>query len=170
MFFDSDIIDSVLNSRVVMMCGVSGSGKTYYSRHLENHGFTRISLDEIIWNCYGTLNKDISINERKMIFDEAFRTLVGMLESNLKAGDKTVVDSTMCKRCKRHELRDICIKYGIDPLIVYLDVQRPLLEKRLSERSGSGPNDLIVSREELVRFCSGFEIPVSDENFVKITM
>lgn|GEM_PF-6945728 len=44
--------------RVVMMCGVAGSGKTTYAKRLESEGFARLSIDEYIWSTYGRFGID----------------------------------------------------------------------------------------------------------------
>lgn len=44
--------------RIVMMCGVAGSGKTTYAKRLESEGFARLSIDEYIWSTYGRFGID----------------------------------------------------------------------------------------------------------------
>lgn len=43
---------------VLLMCGVAGSGKTTFSQQLETRGFTRISIDEVIWRSAGRYGLD----------------------------------------------------------------------------------------------------------------
>lgn len=40
-------------SKVIMMCGVCGSGKTTYSKQKEKEGYIRLSIDEEMWKIYG---------------------------------------------------------------------------------------------------------------------
>lgn len=40
-------------SKVIMMCGVCGSGKTTYSKQKEKEGYIRLSIDEEMWKSYG---------------------------------------------------------------------------------------------------------------------
>ena len=44
-------------SKVIMMCGVCGSGKTTYAKKKEQEGYIRLSIDEEIWKLYGTPDK-----------------------------------------------------------------------------------------------------------------
>ena len=36
-------------SRVVLMCGPSGAGKTTYAHGLEREGMVRLSFDQVMW-------------------------------------------------------------------------------------------------------------------------
>ena len=40
-------------SKVIMMCGVCGSGKTTYAKKKEQKGYIRLSIDEEMWKLYG---------------------------------------------------------------------------------------------------------------------
>ena len=40
-------------SKVIMMCGVCGSGKTTYAKKKEQEGYIRLSVDEEMWKLYG---------------------------------------------------------------------------------------------------------------------
>lgn len=40
-------------SKVIMMCGVCGSGKTTYAKKKEQEGYIRLSIDEEMWKLYG---------------------------------------------------------------------------------------------------------------------
>ena len=42
-----------LMSKVIMMCGVCGSGKTTYAKKKEQEGYIRLSIDEEMWKLYG---------------------------------------------------------------------------------------------------------------------
>lgn len=157
------------DSKVVLMCGVSGSGKTYYSYKLEKKGYERLSPDELIWNRYGAGFTSLPFDQQKKFFIDAAHEILDMTVGLVKAGKKVVVDSTMCKRFKRDEMRKACRPLGVEPLIVYMEAPYPLLEQRLASRKGSGPNDLIVSKEQLKSFFSNFEVPQEDENFIVVS-
>lgn len=42
-------LDARERGLVVLMCGLPGSGKSTYARALEGRGFTRLSIDEVVW-------------------------------------------------------------------------------------------------------------------------
>ena len=124
-----------IDSRVVLMCGISGSGKTHYSRQLENQGYRRLSIDEQIWSRHGSGFADLPPERRKEIFMDVTAELFVRLGEMLENGEKVVVDSTMCKRIKRDYARNICRKHGVEPAIIYMTAPLPVLWKRLSGRS-----------------------------------
>ncbi|WP_407991977.1 AAA family ATPase [Kitasatospora sp. CMC57] len=43
-------LDGTERGLVVMMCGLPGSGKSTYARALEGRGYTRLSIDEVVWS------------------------------------------------------------------------------------------------------------------------
>ena len=45
-------------SKVIMMCGVCGSGKTTYAKQKEKEGYIRLSIDEEMWKAYGRKGVD----------------------------------------------------------------------------------------------------------------
>ena len=40
-------------SKVIMMCGVCGAGKTTYAKKKEKEGYIRLSIDEEMWKLRG---------------------------------------------------------------------------------------------------------------------
>ena len=124
--------------RVVLMCGISGSGKNILFPQLENQGYRRLSIDEQIWGRYGSGFADLPPERRKEIFYGCYRRAVCTSGEMLENGEKVVVDSTMCKRIKRDYARNICRKHGVEPAIIYMTAPLPVLWKRLSGRLGNG--------------------------------
>ncbi len=161
-----EVLKKVHDARVVIMCGVSGSGKTFFSRRLEQLGFRRISSDGIVWDKYGSDFTHFPPSRQKEIFMSAQYDLAEQMVSLIDAGDKVVVDSTMCRRSKRNHMRALCLSKGINPAIVYMSAPLHILKERLSERKDTGPDDLIVDEKNLYRFYTNFEIPYIDENAI----
>lgn len=155
-------------SKVVVMCGISGSGKTYMSRLLRKDGFHRLSPDEIVWHRYGPEISSLPFPEQREIFGEAFNSLLEEMTRLLERGEKVVVDSTMCKRSKRDAMRRFCEEKGIEPTFVFLEASFPLLKERLSHRRGTGPDDQIITEELLEQFYQNFEVPDDDEKVIVI--
>lgn len=153
-----------IQNQVVIMCGISGSGKTHCARHFENKGFSRLSTDALIWDKVGDQLFVLSKEEQKKLFSECREEVRKKFYSLLKSGDKIVVDATHCKRSIRDELRKTCSEMGINPIFVYCYADKKELLHRLSQRKGSGPDDLIVTEEELNNYWLGFERPQEDES------
>ncbi len=156
------------DSRVVMMCGVSGSGKTYYAAGLEAEGYVRLSPDAILWRRYGSALSSFSQERQRRLFAEVSAGLPGRVLELLDAGERVVVDSTMCRRAKRDAMREACRSRDVEPLLVYMKASLPLLRQRLSLREGLGPDDQIVSETLLEMYYYNFEAPAADEDFIEV--
>lgn len=50
-------------SKVIMMCGVCGSGKTTYAKKKEKEGYIRLSIDEEMWKLHGRKGMDYPDNQ-----------------------------------------------------------------------------------------------------------
>lgn len=153
-----------LPSQAVIMCGISGSGKTRIARMLEEKGYVRLSVDALIWEKVGQTLYKLPKEEKSLIFAESMSIVQKQLVNLLKSGQKVVVDATFCQRSARDQIRNLCAEIHIKPVFVYCEVNEEELWKRLSQRKGKGPDDLLVSRDELSRYCHGFEGPQENES------
>lgn len=150
------------------MCGISGSGKTRYAKSLAADGYRRISSDQIVWDEYGDLFPTLPAERQRQIYMEVNAKVTQSVEKALQAGERIVVDATMCKRARRDAMVDLCRKAGEEPIIVYLRVPEEILAERLSRRKGSGPDDQIVTIEQLKQYSHNFEPPMPDEHYIII--
>ena len=163
-----NLLPDIANARAVVMCGISGSGKTVFSQSLERRGFIRVSADELLWAEYGAEFANMPVEQQRRAF-MAIGTQVNDLTARLiSEGKKVVVDSTMCKRFKRDEIRSVCRALDVEPVFVYLETPYQVLHDRLAGRQGTGPNDQIVPDCQLRNFCNNFEAPGADENVITI--
>lgn len=153
---------------VVLMCGVSGAGKTYCARGLEKEGFVRLSADRIVWEEYGTAYSTLPPDAQSAIYMEAVDRLVDSVPQCLNEGKRVVIDASMCKRRRRDAVMEMCRSNGRRCLILYVDAPRAVLARRLAHRGGSGPDDQLVPESDLDRFLLNFEAPAPDENFIHI--
>lgn len=149
--------------QAVIMCGISGSGKTHFAHQLEKEGYSRLSTDSLIWEKVGSKLSALTRNEQKKLFAECGKEMRSQLLDFLKSGKKVVVDATHCKRFKRDEIRGICKVAGVSHVFVYCDADEEELKNRLRKRKGLGPDDLIVTPEEFAEYWLGFERPQDDE-------
>lgn len=149
--------------QAVIMCGISGSGKTHYARKLEKDGYIRLSTDSIIWEKAGNDLLKLKEEQQRLLFAECRKELNNRLVNLLQSGKKVVVDATNCRRSTRDEIRKVCQRFNVNPQFVYCHAEKEELWLRLSQRKGSGPDDLLVSREQLSEYWKGFERPQANE-------
>lgn len=151
--------ESEKTPQVVLLCGVSGSGKTYRAGFYERLGYVRLSLDSLVWERYGPTLGTLAPEKQREVFAACFEELAGRLAQLLGEGRRVVVDSTLCSRGKRDRMRQVCRACGADVRLEYLEVPLEVLVERLSHRRGTGPDDQIVTEAQIRRFVSGFEKP-----------
>lgn len=150
-------------NQVVIMCGVSGAGKTQFALGLVGKGYFRLSTDVLVWEKADNKLSSLSKEELKRLFDECREDVFSQLNFLIKTGLKVVIDATNCKRIVRDRIREICMKMGVNPVFIYCYADKDELKQRLSQRKGSGPDDLIVTEEEFQNYWLGFERPQKDE-------
>ena len=153
-----------IKSQAVIMCGISGSGKTHYARQLEREGYVRISTDNLIWEKVGSGLYELSKEDQKELFKECNQEIRTQLVRLLQSGQKVVVDATHCKRSVRNEVRNICERVKVKPVFIFCSAEKEELWRRLSLRKGNGADELIVTKEQLYEYWNGFERPQKDES------
>lgn len=151
-------------ARVVMTCGVSGSGKTALALRLADAGFVRVSTDCLIWDRHGASFPSLPEQQRRSIFMATADEVDAAVEHLLVEGKRVVVDATFCKRHRRDIMRRLCARFGVEPLLVYLSADRDTLRERLSQRRGTGPDDQRVTPAELDSYLAHFQPPLPDEH------
>ena len=149
--------------QVVIMCGISGSGKTHFAQQIEEKGFVRLSTDALIWEKVGDKLFELSKEDQRKLFNESRVEVLRQFVGLVKAGQKIVVDATHCRRSARDDIRRLCGEMQVEPVFVYCHAPKEELWRRLSQRKGEGPDDLIVTEEELTDYWKGFERPQKDE-------
>ena len=156
-----------MEPQAIIMCGISGSGKTYYARKFEKSGYIRLSTDALIWDKTGSDLNSLAKEEQRKLFAQCNQEVRKRLVDLLKSGKKVVVDATHCKRSVRDEIRKLCKEEGVNPLFLYCNADKNELWRRLSRRKGTGPDDLIVTQEDFFKYWQGFEHPQEDESDVE---
>lgn len=150
-------------NQAVIMCGISGSGKTHFARKLEKEGFIRLSTDNLIWEKVGPGLYELTHEEQKELFKLCNKEVRTKLLDLLESGHKVVVDATNCKRAVRDEVRKICANFNVKPIFIYCSAEKEELWHRLSLRKGIGADDLLVTKEQFTEYWNCFERPQVDE-------
>lgn len=153
------------NVKAVLVCGVSGSGKTTYARRLERmEGYHRLSLDELAWQKFGIAFASMPGSQQGAELRALQPDLLASMRQYLAEGKNVVVDFPMCKRSVRDSFRHAAEAEGAAVELVFMDVPLEVLRARLAAREFVDANSLPVSAEMVGRFYEGFERPVQEEN------
>lgn len=156
----------LLTYPVIMMCGVSGSGKTFIARQLEAEGYLRLSPDRTVWDEYGPGYALLPAARRHEIYMTAIDSEITRLPGLIATGKRVVIDCSMCKRRRRDAVASVCNAAGVSYIIAYLSADPDILARRLAGRGDTGPDDQKVSAGDLSRFLADFEAPSPDEHFI----
>ena len=88
---------------VFMICGISGSGKTFFSKKLELSGVPRISMDEELWPDYYVYPGLFSKEHLDFLYEQATERIFAKIRNFCAEGRACSVDMPFCKK----EQRDI---------------------------------------------------------------
>lgn len=151
---------------VVLMCGIAGSGKTTFSQQLATRGFTRISIDEIIWNSAGRYGLDYLPEAYPEKLAGAREVLKVELERFLAEQRAIVVDSAFWSKAHCQSFAAIVALNGGRHCLVYLKVSKADLQARLKQRRHRFDANaaLPIDDVKLERFIATFEEPGPDED------
>ena len=145
-------------SRVVLMCGPAGAGKTTYAKQLENGGMTRLSFDVEMWH-RGISTAVLRPEERADI--EA--TLRQRLLTLVAEGRDVVLDFSFWSHQMREEWRRLLRPTGVVPETIYLATDRDTVLRRMRERRGDHSDDYALDESTVAHYFDHFEAPTPDE-------
>ncbi|MFG1825250.1 AAA family ATPase [Microbispora bryophytorum] len=146
--------------RVVMMCGIAGSGKTTYAQELERRGYIRLSIDEAVWARLGRDGGRLDPKEYEDHQARAEEDLRQELVRLMRAGRRVVLDYSFWQRATRDRYKSLIESHGYRWELIYLKADPETLRRRLAARNAlCGPNRVTVSEELLRSYLAGFEEP-----------
>ncbi|MFD8081990.1 AAA family ATPase [Kitasatospora sp. NPDC059722] len=168
---DRDVLphlDGTERGLVVMMCGLPGSGKTTYARVLERRGFTRLSIDEVVWTRTGGRDAaDLDPAGYDRLKSAAEKGLWDELIRLMEARRPVVIDYSFWNRATRERYKAAIESHGCRWELVRLRADLETLRRRLSHRNRrSDANSVTVPDELLERYYAAFEEPVGEGEFV----
>jgi uncharacterized protein len=158
---------------LLLMCGLSGSGKTWLAQRLAPHlGAVHLRSDIERKRLAGlaTTERSASPLARGLYAPAATRTVYGRLAqcaSDILGGGYTaIVDATFGEREHRAQFRELAARLGVRSVIVHCQATVTTLEARIAERRrrGADPSEADVAVLEWQR--SHFEPIVPEEGFV----
>ena len=148
-----------------MICGISGSGKTFFSKKLELCGVPRISMDEELWPDYYVYPGLFSDEHLDFLYKQATERIFSKIRNFCAEGRACSVDMPFCKAAQREAFRAQIENFGGKPVLVWVSADLPVLKRRLADRIGkNGPNNLPVSEAEIEMYWRGFERPECEEH------
>ncbi|GAA5023077.1 ATP-binding protein [Kitasatospora paranensis] len=148
---------------VVLMCGLPGSGKTTFAQELERRGYTRLSIDEVVWRRIGRDAAELDPDVYERLKSAAEQELGHELIRLMDARQPVVVDYSFWSRATRDRYKALVESHGCRWELVRLLADPDTLLRRLAARNGRhGANCVTVSEELLNRYLAGFEEPVGE--------
>ena len=151
-------------AQVLLLCGLTCSGKSTYAARLAAQGWEWLSIDQDAWAAGhheqplpAALQRDLKIAHKQR------------LRVAVAAGRNVVLDYALPSRSRRDEYRALARDAGAEVRVLFFDVPAAELHRRLAERNaaGPGPHRVHVDPAQLDRWLSSFERPVADEDDVE---
>ena len=150
---------------VVLMCGLPGAGKTTYAMDLVQRGYVRLSIDEVVWQRLGQRDAGLVLEEEAYdrLKEEVRREQRQELVELMLAGRDVVVDYSFWSRAARDDYKALIERHGCRWELVHLTVDPATLQRRLQARNDAeGANCVTVDEQLLLRYRTGFEVPVGE--------
>ncbi len=161
----ADWVDAIRRSgrpHVVLLCGLTGSGKTSLARELEAAlPAVRFNVDDAMIALFGE-------HMPRDVFDRRSATLQALTWQTarrlVELGVHVVLDYGFWTRADRRAAAERARVAGGEPLFVHLDVPRRELERRLARRNATLPEGTFeVTPAMLDEFSAKFEPPSAAE-------
>lgn len=148
-------------SKVIMMCGVCGSGKTTYAKKKEQEGYIRLSIDEEMWKLYGRKGIDYPEEEYEKLSEQVEAALQKKLLSLIQQGKDVVIDFSFWSKENRNFYKELIRKAGAETELVYMKASKELLQKRLYKRNQvlNANSPFVITDEILEHHYHAFQEP-----------
>lgn len=149
---------NVSSSKVYLMCGPAGAGKSTLAKKFESVGMTILSFDEESYRRgYKVHPLPVEIwKDIKILLDEK---LISLIKQNIDI----VLDYSFWSREMRSEYIALLKKYNIEPKIYYIQTPKEVVLERIRKRNGSNQNDIILTEETASLYYDQFQQPTPCE-------
>jgi predicted kinase len=152
---DYDVVSEV---RLILTCGLPGSGKTTLARQLaSDRAAVRLTQDEWLW-ALGSTPWDEPTREK------VDRQLWRLAQEILGLGLSVVLEFGLWSRIERDEVRSAARGLGVGVELHFLNAPTEELWRRIEARNSEPPWDSYpISRADLNRWLAIFEAPDATE-------
>lgn len=144
-------------SKVILMCGPAGSGKSTVAKKIKEAGMTILSFDEESIK-RGFFDHPLPEEIAKDIKRHLDEELISLLEKNVDL----VLDYSFWSREMRLEYRSLLKEYGIMPKIYYIKTPKNVAIERIRKRNGI-ENGIRLTAETASLYYDHFQPPTADE-------
>lgn len=150
--------EQLSTSKVILMCGPAGAGKSTIAKELEHKGMIILSFDRESFK-RNIVKHPLPDNELKNIKKYLDAKLLSLIEQN----KNIVLDYSFWSRDMRLEYISLLNSKGVDPVIYYVKTPKEITMKRMNERKGTHENDIMLTEEMSSLFFDQFQPPTDDE-------
>lgn len=145
---------------VIMLCGLTGSGKSTYAERVISKGYVKISIDEVMYEKYGVAGIDYPDEKYLELEKEVKSELNNQLIKLIHEGVSVILDYGFWTRKERDRYKEIIQAAGGYWQLLYFKASPETLAKRLRKRNAhKGANSFFITRSMLDDFVERFEIP-----------
>lgn len=148
-----------MKGRLFVMCGIPGSGKTYFCKNQIKGNFKYVSRDEIRFSLLGEDDEYFSKET------EVFKLFVHSIEEGLEKGLDVYADATHLNPGSRAKLLN-CIDNAKEVNAIYFNVPLDLILKQNRQRGGRA----YVPEDQIENMAKSYRRPQKSEGFVHIWM
>lgn len=120
---------------MVMMCGLPGSGKSTYAQAFESRGYTRLSIDEVVWERIGHDAAELDPDEYERHKVAAEQELRHKLIHLMDARQSVVVDYSFWNRAACERYKALIERHGCRWELVHLKASLATQGRRLAVRN-----------------------------------
>lgn len=146
------------------MCGLAFSGKSTLARKIAEYTGSKIIAFDKLW-----IEKDRKKPISKNAEGWAYVRRIGQKEvlKYLNFGTSVVYDDNNPKRQHRDELRNLAIKAGTDPVVIYLDTPLDIIRSR-EEANKISQDRHEVESQNFQKVLADMEVPTQEEGIVLV--
>ncbi len=117
-------------TKLYIFCGIPFSGKTTLAKRITQiKGYTRINLDEIKFQLFGSSIKDEQLNQDN--WDQIYHVMYQQIQDTLQSNSTVLHDTGNFTQHERNLVRQIAQKLNIDAITIFVDTPINVAKQRL---------------------------------------